>query len=104
MARAAKEKLWLVVEDDDNDFLLFCRACSRALSPPPCIHREKDGAAAQTFLCEYTGAPCLIVSDLNMPKMTGLELLAWIRKREELRRVPFFLLTSSVVAHDIRTA
>jgi CheY-like chemotaxis protein len=37
----------------------------------------------------------LIISDLNMPCMTGLELLAWTKEQPDLRQIPFFLMSSS---------
>jgi CheY-like chemotaxis protein len=103
MNRLAKD-LWLVVEDDDNDFLLFRRACARALEREPSIHRAGDGAAAKEFLAESRRPPCLIISDLKMPRMTGLELLAWVQQRDDLKRIPFVMLTSSHVEKDVAIA
>src|SRR5690349_19021130 len=93
---------WLIVEDSDDDFLLFRRACSRALNPEPMILRVKDGAAAQTILRSMK--PRLIVSDLNMPGLTGLELLKWVRRQDELQFLRFVMLTSSSLEQDIKSA
>jgi CheY-like chemotaxis protein len=99
-----RQHLWLVVEDDDDDFFLFCRACARALDREPCIHRENDGVAAQAFLSGHPQRPALIVSDLKMPRMNGLELLAWIRDQDHLRRIPFVMLSSSNSEKDVTAA
>ena len=99
-----EKDLWLVVENDDDDFLLFSRACSRALDREPCIHREKDGAAAKQFLAESRQAPRLIISDLNMPGMNGLEFLEWVRQQDTFNRVLFVMLSNSAVERDVTTA
>ena len=97
-------ELWLVVEDDDNDFFLFRRACSRALDREPCIHRENDGLSAMEFLSEHSQAPTLIISDLKMPQMNGLELLAWVRQQDNLSEIPFVMLSSSNLEQDVTAA
>ena len=96
--------LWLVVEDDDNDFLLFCRACARALNPQPFVHRENDGIAAKNFLSNNPGTPQLIVSDLKMPNMDGLEFLEWVRNQAALKQVRFIMLSSSDAERDVNAA
>jgi DNA-binding response OmpR family regulator len=40
-------------------------------------------------------SPSIIVLDLNLPKRSGLDVLAWIRERPDLQAVPVFMLTSS---------
>jgi len=95
---------WLLVEDDDNDFLLFRRACRKALNPAPAIHRETDGAAAQKYLCLNPDKPGLIISDLQMPKLDGLGLLEWTRSNEDLRNIPFVVLSSSGADQNIQKA
>jgi CheY-like chemotaxis protein len=101
---SASHDLWLVVEDDDNDFLLFRRACFAALDPQPEIHRERDGKGAQAFLRSNPVQPSLIVSDLKMPRMSGLELLEWIRQQPHLTHLRFVVLTSSNQDQDVKAA
>ena len=98
------KELWLVVEDDDNDFFLFRRACFRALDREPCVHREKNGLSAKAFLSKHAQPPTLIVSDLKMPQMNGLELLAWVRQQDDLSGIPFVMLSSSNVQKDVTAA
>ena len=95
---------WLVVEDDENDFVLFRRACSRAFGTPPALHREADGKAAQEYLAQSPEKPALIVSDVKMPRMTGLELRRWVRKQEAFSEVRFVVLSNSDAAQDVDQA
>jgi two-component system response regulator len=92
-------RVWLVVEDDDDDFFLFRRACS-SLTKMPVIHWEKDGAAAQKFLQSHSDTPSLIISDIKMPKVDGLELLKWVRQQPLLNKLPFIILSSSNSQQD----
>jgi len=39
--------------------------------------------------------PCIIISDINMPKLNGIEFLKEIKKNDELKRIPFVILTTS---------
>jgi len=95
---------WLVVEDDDNDYLLFRRACSFALNPPPTIHRETDGKTAKAFLSSTSEKPKLVISDLKMPQMNGLELLDWLRHQPTLERLRFVMLSSSDLDQDVQAS
>ena len=101
----------LVVEDDPDHYLLFELAARRAGT---CAHfrHATDGNEAMQYL---GGAgvfadrgthplPAMILSDLKMPRMNGLELLQWVRLQPLLKRIPFILLSSSSLASDINLA
>jgi len=97
------QNFWLVVEDDDNDFFLFRRACTQAFnSAEPIIHRAKDGLVARVLLQTIT--PNLIVSDLKMPCSTGLQLVEWMRCQNNLKNLRFVMLTSSDLEEDRKSA
>jgi two-component system, chemotaxis family, response regulator Rcp1 len=103
MARTASN-LWLVVEDDSNDFALLERACRRITPPPTLLHFE-NGSAAQTYLASVLDRgspdlPALILSDIKMPRMDGFELLAWIRDHQTLFATPFIIITGSDMQVD----
>lgn len=63
------------------------------------IHTAKDGEDAMEKLAEAGAGnrcfPDLIVIDLNLPKISGIEVLALIRKDERLQQAPVVVLTSS---------
>lgn len=61
------------------------------------IHDFPDGETAKLFLVDSfaSGAPVqLVISDWNMPKLTGLELLKQVRASKHMINLPFILLTS----------
>lgn len=65
-----------------------------------------DGEDAVNYLLkqgphERRETPDLILLDLNLPKMDGREVLAVVKGREELKRVPVVILTSSDADADI---
>jgi CheY-like chemotaxis protein len=99
--------LWLVVEDQENDFLLLQRACRR-IAPQPTLVRVEDGLKAQQYLMAWGDStpdrpflrPALILSDINMPQIDGFELLGWLRKQQWLSTIPFVFVTSSGLQAD----
>lgn len=102
MAAAAHRHVWLIVEDDENDFVLFSRACAAAVQPSPIICWAKDGKAAVDVLNSSPALPDLVISDIKMPVMNGFELLAWVRGTDAFKDLPFVMLTSSGAEQDIR--
>jgi CheY-like chemotaxis protein len=107
----ADEALVLVVEDDPYDAKLIVRAIkkSRILNP---VETVGDGEAAIAYLggqspyddrIQYP-LPVLILLDLKMPKLSGFEVLEWIRAQPGLRRIPVVVLTSSSMTSDVSRA
>lgn len=95
----------LLVEDNPGDIRLTqegfkeCRVQNH-------IHVARDGVEAMDFLKqsgehENAPRPDLILLDLNLPKMSGHEILAEIKKDEELRSIPVIVLTTSSTHEDI---
>lgn len=85
----------LLVEDDDIDAMSVTRAFSR-MKIANSIVRAKDGVEALEIL--HTGQiehPYLILLDLNMPRMGGLELLQQLRSDPTLESSVVFVLTTS---------
>lgn len=92
------------VVDDDADFrLLLARAFAKAGVPKDRHQMVVDGEQAIEVLRSVTPdallrtnlPPSLIVLDLNLPKKSGLDVLAWIRECPALAEVPVFMLSSS---------
>jgi CheY-like chemotaxis protein len=101
----------LYAEDDDNDAFLMQRAFGKNAIRHP-LHIVPDGTEAIRFLSDaiqragrHEGPlPGLILLDLNLPRITGLEVLKWIREQPELRAVCVLVFTSSSQDRDIQTA
>ena len=85
----------LLVEDDDIDALSVMRAFSRLKIANPIV-RAKDGIEALEILKnQEIEHPYLILLDLNMPRMGGLELLNTLRNDPSLETSVVFVLTTS---------
>lgn len=97
----------LLVEDSADQALLFKRALTKAALPFP-LPVMRDGGEAIDFLAgrgEYADrgrhpAPTLVVLDINMPRMTGIEVLSWMRLRPEFAQLPVYMLTTSEFEFD----
>jgi two-component system response regulator len=101
-------KLILLVEDNSSDEKLTVLAL-RKCEVPNEVAVVRDGAEALDYLFA-TGAyatrdpsalPALVLLDLNLPKISGLEVLRRIRADDRLRALPVVILTSSKEDEDI---
>lgn len=98
----------LLVEDNPGDFRLTEEAFKEG-EVKKTLHWVQDGLQALDFLRrrgKYAGAvrPDIIVLDLNLPKLSGRELLAQIKADERLKSVPVIVLTTSRADDDVRAA
>jgi len=89
----------LLVEDNPLDAEMTMRALSQAESPPS-VRWVKDGEEALEFLRSQP-RPKLVLLDLKMPKVDGLEVLRELRSADRLDMVPVVVLTSSTQDRDI---
>lgn len=86
----------LLVEDDELDVMTVRRAFSRAETSIPLEVRANGAEALQALQKgEIRTRGLLILLDINMPKMNGLEFLEALRDDENLRAIPVVVLTSS---------
>ncbi len=90
----------LLVEDDDLDAKTVARAFKELHVTNP-LARAGNGEEALGWLRdEANGMPCVILLDLNLPVMSGLEFLQAAKEDERLRRIPVVVLTSSRLEAD----
>lgn len=95
----------LIVEDDETDILFIQRCLNQYPENIPMVV-ARDGSEALEILRDpkRIARPYVIVTDLNMPGMSGHELIAEIRVDEKLRDSVVFVLSSSGLIGDIRQA
>lgn len=96
----------LLVEDNPMDVDLTRRAFAkrRVLNP---IEIARDGEEALNYLSKWeTGEPLpvVILLDINLPKVNGLEILRQFKTHPVAQKVPVVVLTTSAEDRDIQTA
>ncbi|MBW7923726.1 MAG: response regulator [Burkholderiaceae bacterium] len=91
----------LLVEDDDVDAMTVRRAFRELKVTNPLI-QQVNGEAALEFLGSVAvhELPCLILLDLNMPVMNGIEFLQVVKQHARWRRIPAVVLTTSQEEQD----
>jgi chemotaxis family two-component system response regulator Rcp1 len=95
----------LLVEDGIGDARL-AREAFRGINSSIGLHVAGDGVEAMAFL-RHEGAyadaarPDIILLDLNLPKLSGREVLAQIKQDESLRSIPTIILSTSDKPEDI---
>ena len=98
-----KNKVILLVEDNPDDELLTRRALQKN-NICNVLAVARDGAEALAYLenaALHKSLPAVILLDLNLPKIGGLDVLRSIRAHEHLKRLPVVILTSSNEDQDI---
>ncbi len=95
----------LLVEDNEGDIVLTLEAF-KELTVQHTVTVVKDGAEAVDFLRregQYSDnvMPHLILLDINMPRLSGIEVLDFIKKDEKLKKIPVVMLTTSSSEADI---
>jgi len=99
---ASEPKTILLVEDNADDEQLTLRAM-RQSDIPNIIRVARDGAEAiDKLFGDGSGKlPDLVLLDLKLPKINGLEVLQRIRQDEKTKTLPVVILTSSDEERDI---
>ena len=107
----AKMTTILHVEDDPNDTLLLEHACRKA-GVVFNLQAVSDGDQAIAYLRGLNAfsdrakhpMPKLILLDLKMPRVSGFDVLTWLRSEDSLRGLPVVVLTSSNHDADVKRA
>lgn len=100
----------VLVEDNPQDAELTIRAMRKYNLSNRLIHLKNGVEALDFFFCrgEYAGRilatpPKIVLLDLKMPKVNGIEVLRELKKDPKLSTIPVVVLTSSNEDPDIRT-
>jgi CheY-like chemotaxis protein len=90
----------LVIEDDQVDVMTIKRALKEIHVVNPVIHMENGEDAIAYLRDAGNEKPCIILLDLNMPVMSGIEFLQIVKHDADLRRFPVIVLTTSEEQQD----
>ncbi len=96
----------LLVEDNPMDIDLTRRAFARRKLANP-IQVARDGEEALAYLPRWEAGeppPAVILLDLKLPKVDGLEVLRQLKAHAQFRAIPVVILTTSSEDRDIQTA
>lgn len=98
----------LLVEDNPGDVILTRRTLGRSALPTH-IHVVEDGESALDFVFrrgehEDAPRPDLILLDINLPLMSGHDVLRHLKNEPSTQRIPVVMLTSSAAETDILLA
>ena len=106
-----QQKTILFLEDDENDILLVRRVIKK-LDLNANFRFCQDGTEGLKYLKgegkyadrEEFPLPSLIILDIKLPKVSGLEVVRWIKKQEDHKNTPVIMLSSSGQPGDILKA
>ena len=90
----------LIVEDNLDDSFLLTRQLARVNLEDE-VHVIGDGMDALEFLLMASPTPYAVFLDLRLPRMSGLELLAEIRREPRLYNLPVIVMTGSLDPGDV---
>jgi CheY-like chemotaxis protein len=90
----------LLVEDDRVDVMMVKRALKDLNVTNLLVHTPNGKEAFEYLTGEGNERPCIILLDLNMPKMNGVELLKIIKADDVLKKIPVVVLTTSRDTED----
>ncbi|MBA4749701.1 MAG: response regulator [Alphaproteobacteria bacterium] len=98
----------LLVDDDDGDAKTLKRAFHK-LGLDKIMTHARDALEALDYLKGKNGKdrlkrPCILLVDLNMPRVNGLELIRIIRDDDDLKKLVIFILTTSDLEEDKQAA
>ena len=100
----------LIIEDDDLDTKILANGLLRFRNPPVKLYRAIDGITALELLTtdnvdiHIANAPIIIILDLNLPRMNGIEFIKKIRAHPQLASLLVFILSTSSSIYEIREA
>jgi CheY-like chemotaxis protein len=90
----------LLIEDDQVDMMRAIRALKEIGVTNRIVHRENGEDGLSYLEDETNDKPCIILLDLNMPIMNGIEFLEEVKNDDRFRRIPVVVLTTSDEQQD----
>ena len=100
----------IMVDDDQNDAVLFTRRLKEAGVANPLLH-FRNGGDAFMFLRQFCVGekpldqrPCLVFLDVNMPNLSGFDVLAWARQQPALHGMKIIMLSGATEPWDAKIA
>ena len=98
----------LLVEDNSGDELLFRKAVDMSEDEAN-VHSINDGEKVIDYLCNSESKygqkiPDIVLLDIKMPKVDGLEILKQIKKNQSISHIPVIVMTNSVRTLDMERA
>jgi CheY-like chemotaxis protein len=101
----------LIAEDEESDFMLLQKAFRKNNIDDNLVW-VRDGLDAIDYLQgsgaysdrQQHPAPELVILDLKMPRMSGLEVLQWVKDHPEFKVIPTIVMSSSRLDDDVRQA
>lgn len=111
MKAIAPDNMILLVEDDAN-YAKIVQLVFEKANLPFTLQVVKNGEEAQLYLSRCKGGgkgdrptpmPKLVLTDINMPRLSGLELLAWIGNQPSLKHLPVVVMSSCFEEEQIQT-
>ena len=90
----------LLVEDDQVDVMTVKRALKEIHVTNPVVNLENGEEALKYLRDPNSVKPCIILLDLNMPIMNGIEFLQVAKRDVQLKRIPVVVLTTSEEQQD----
>lgn len=104
VAAPSAPPLRVLIVDDDPDHLLIIRRALDEAGLPVAVESVEDATMAQRLLVDGAVRPDLVLLDINMPGLSGFDLLRAIKADPGLRRMPVVMLTSSELLADVEQA
>ncbi len=100
----------MMVDDDHDDALIFTRQLKHAGLPNPVLHFP-NGGDAFIYLKQFCVGekpldqrPCLVFLDVNMPNLSGFDILAWARQQPALEGMKIIMLSGATEPWDAKIA
>jgi len=91
----------IIVDDDEDDIYFFKKACAR-IKPSPEVVALKDGAELLALIDSTTALDSVVLLDLNMPNVGGIEVLKRLNESEKINNLVVITYSTSSNPSDIK--